>query len=97
MLTVWKKETLFRYSQTQQKPRAFKRLSVKLFNMPLQLDKASSEGFREEITCNTRVVNAEWLSTSSFSHYCLISPEQFSQAEEQSKKEAQSVRVALRM
>lgn len=54
--------------------------------MPLQLGKAFSEGFHGEITCKTRVVNAKWLSTSSFSHYCLISCEQFSEAEEQSKK-----------
>lgn len=34
--------------------------------MPLQLSKASSEGFHREITCNTTAVNAEWLSTSPF-------------------------------
>lgn len=63
----------------------------KAFNMTLQLSKASSEGFHREITCNTRAVNAEWLSTASFSHYCLISWEQFSKAEEQLKKEAVSL------
>lgn len=55
--------------------------------------KLPRRGFDREITCNTRAVNAELLSsTSSFSHYCLISWEQFSRAEEQWKKEAVSLR-----
>lgn len=79
------------------KPWAFESLSVKLFNMPLQPGNASSEAFQREITCNSPVVSTQWLSTSSFSHYCLISWEQFSEAEEPSKKGSQSLWVALRM
>lgn len=88
----WNKTFIQKFTNSAQSPGPFNFYQQSSLICLFSAAKLPRRGFDREITCNTRAVNAEWLSsTSSFSHYCLISWEQFSRAEEQWKKEAVSL------